>query len=529
MSDMLNRLQTTRPGYEAERQWHKLLLDAYRGTGGFQGNVKQPEAGFWGAAAESYSNTAATLNLAYRSSDSYIDRYHREDTDKFNRRIGVSHYLNYVKPTTNLKISYIVRKPHKRNNVPPALMEWIERSGYDKDARRRALVAAVFGYFLVFVDRPKPPAEALTMAQAGNLDPYVVMMFPSQVLDYSVDDRGVFNWVKFGTTSCEQPTWDAEAQELKRYTILTREDYQVWESIGNAEATSKDAGRHGLKVVPCVSWRADASVEDPVKADSINAEIVPEVRRLFNLLSELDENLRSTVFPLLIVPREATEEGTPAKQIGAENGLTVSPEQKNLPQYIAPPESVASTYETRIEKTIIEIFRMARVEYDKASGVRSNAQSQEQNFQQTNLSIVDFASSLAKADRETLILVGRMLGLSEAALDAIECVPHDSYAEAQLNDEIEQVVAAVTGLAIGNTAKGELVKRLMFRMLPGIGADLRAKIESEVDEALVKAEQEAALMQEAERKNLTAGVEEPDEDETKKAPPADNAPPRGGA
>jgi hypothetical protein len=490
VGDTLNKLEEKRPEYKRESCWHKLLLDAYRGSGGFQGSTKQPEAGFWGAAAESYTQFSTFVREDKYSAETYLDRYPREDIDKFQRRVQVAHYPNYVKPTTNLKISHIVRKPHKRNNVPDAVAEWIERTGWDKGFRSRALLSAVLGYWPAFVDKPA--------AGSKDMDPYVVMFMPSQLFQYSIDDRGVPLWVKFGTSYCERKAWDTEEITVKRFTILDRESFYVYEARGDGEP-QLNTGKHGMLGVPVVFWRSEASMEDSVKADSINSEIVPEVRRLFNLCSELDENLRSNVFALLLVPGasgDSSDGGGNPKEVGTENGLTVTPDQKNLPQFIAPPASVAETYETRIEKTIIEIYRMARVEYAKAEGTQTSAQSKDANFKQTNLSIVDLATSLAIADRETLILVGRALGVNEEKLQAIECVAHETYDEGELNDEIQQVIDTLT-LQIGNTAKGELTKRLVFKQLPGIGAEQRKAIESEIDEAIVEAEQESELLKEA--------------------------------
>jgi hypothetical protein len=516
LSTLKEKLEKKRAGYQQEGMWHRLLLDAYRGSGGFQGSVKQPEAGFWGSAAEAYRGFA-TLDISgvdiTSELDTYVDRFPREDIPKFKRRVQVAHYPNYVKPITNLKISYIVRKPHQRKNVPPKLGEWIDRTRWDDGFRRRALVTAVLGWWNALVDKPRVDPSARTAREAGDVDPYVVMMFPCHTRDYSTDDHGEYEWVKFCIDVASKPTWDSEEKCVKQYTVWTREGFETWHVDESTGATSEPVptanGAHKFGKVPVVPWRTDASVDDPVKADSINAEIVPEVRRLFNLHSELDEHMRGSVFALLIVPDRGVTHGSENKELGSENGLIVDPEQKNLPFFLAAPAEIAATYETRLEKTIIEIYRMARVEYDRASGTRSNAQSQQQNFQQTNLSIVDFAAALAKADRATLMLVGKALGCSDDELEKMECIPHESYAEAELNDEIEQVIAAVTQLSIGNTAKGQLLKRIIRRLAPGLDASTLKTIDSEIDEAIVKAEKERELTAAA----LAEGADEEQDDD----------------
>lgn len=507
-SSMKGSLDATRDGYEEECAWLRFLVDAYTGAGGFQGRIRQPPAGFWGAVAGAYK-VYATLGGAgaARDCDSYLDAYHREDRDKYQRRINVAHYLNYVKPTTNLKISYIVRKPHKRNNVPDALSEWIARTGYDKGFRRRALIAAVLGWFPMLVDMPRKPAGAQTRAEAGNLDPYAVLSLPCHLRHYELDEQGEFVWAKMATSFSRKPTWDADTERVTRYTIWTRTDFTVYETVNDGEPSTAVTGAHPFKKVPIVPWRSDTSVEDHVKADSINADIALESKRLFNLLSELDEHLRSQVFALLIYP-VSSPNPTDTVEVGTSNGLQVSAEQKNLPQYLAPPASVAATLEARIVATIIEIYRLSRVEYDRASGTESSAQSKQQNFEQTNLAIVDLATSLAEGDRETLILVGRGLGIAEDKLQAIECVAHESYASEDLSIELEQATVALTIRELGRQVRVELLIRLAQQLLPHMTPETRKIVESEIEEAVAQAEKDAAAAQAA---LDTGGDDDPDD------------------
>jgi hypothetical protein len=490
-------LEAKREKYDEEGTWLRFLLEAFLGCGGFQGRIKQPPAGWWGSAAEAYSNFAtATLREAPAlDHHTYLDRHVREDSEKFTRRIAVSHYLNYVRPTTLLKSSYIVRKPHTRLNVPPKLQKWITDSKYDTDFRKRVLSAAVLGWFPVMVNKPKGNPDALNASQAGNMDPYVVQMLPCTLLDYETDEQGKFLWVKTCTTMCRRAAFDAPRVTVKRYEVWTRADFRVWEISDTdgqlSEPVPVDQGTHDFGHVPCVSWRAETSIEDPVKADSINADIAVEARRLFNLISEFDEHIRGQAFALLVLPRR--EVAAPGQGVlGVENGLIIDPEQKNVPFYLAPPGDLAATFEMRIERSIIEIYRMARVEYDRASGTRSSAQSKEQNFEQTNLSIADFASALARADRETLILVGRGLGISQDQLEKIECVPEKDFATKELNEELEAVVEALK-LAMGVTFKVELLRRLNARLLPNLAPETLKKIDREIEESVGKAETDAEL------------------------------------
>jgi hypothetical protein len=513
----------TRPGFEQEGVWMRFLVDAYTGGGGFQGRLREAPSGFWGAVSSAYDGF--NLLTALRSTgggdgrfsdallDTYLDRHHREENDKFRRRVAVSHYLNYIKPTTNLKISYLARKPHRRRNVPPKLQDWIDRTNYDAGFRQRALVTAVLGWFPMLVDLPSRAGstEAQAQQQSGERDPYAVLTLPVQLIDYELDERGVFVWAKTALTFTRRATWDVEPQRVTRTTVWTASEFVVFEGVDGQAPAEVDSGTHPFIAVPIVSWRSDMSVEDPVKADSINRDIANECRRLFNLLSELDEHLRGQVFALLVYPASSPTP-TDSVVIGNENGLQISAEQKNVPFYLAPPSSIAETYEARIEASVIEVYRMARVEYDRASGTQSSAQSRQQNFEQTNLAIVDLAQSIARADRDTLILVGRGLGIAEPELQQIECIAYESYASEDLSLELEQAISALTIKELGPQAHIEILSRLAQQLLPQLGSDTKKIIESEIEESVAQSTRDAEMAAEA-AEAMEGAVESEDESE----------------
>jgi hypothetical protein len=493
----IDKLQATRDGYEDDAEWQKFLLDSYVGSGGYQGRIRRPLTGFWGQLAQSYSVFALLQRVSGKDVDTYLDRHDKEDDEKFNRRKNVANYSNYVRAITNLKISYIERKPNKRNNLPDELAAWIEDSGYDKEMRRRMLVAAVLGWFPMLVDMPQRPADAQTAAQAGKLEPYTVLNLPVHLLDYELDDRAEFVWAKLKSAYTEKLTWDAEAVQVERYTMWTRATFEVWERRGESgDATQiTPPTPHRFGQVPIIAWRADISVVDDVKADSMNADLVEKVRRLFNLESELDEHIRAQVFALLVWPGTAPA-GNEGATVGTGNGLEISPEQRNVPFYLAPPASVAATLETRVEKTVVEIYRIGGVEYERPSGVRSSAPSKENEFSKTNAQIASIAKAIADADRRTLILVGRAMSIPEDKLKLIEVVPHESYADEALGDELEQAIQALTITLLGKLAKIELLKRLAQKLLPGMSADTWKTIQSEIEEAVEQEATDTELLKE---------------------------------
>lgn len=522
MDDLKRDLEVKRHGYDDEGVWHRFLIDSYAGCGGFQGRVKQPPSGYWGMAAAQYTGfLAQVIPIKGAAGDNerhtYLDRYPREDALKFQKRIGLAHYLNYVKPIANLYVSYLMRKPFTRANVPPALEKWIEESDWDENARQRALRAVVLGWFPVLVDMPTTPEGARTAAEAGDMGPYTVEMLPMQIMDYGLDDDGdCFAWVKTCVRLKRKPAWNAETQDVERYTVWSKDDFMVFEIIDGRQVVTitEQPQKHPFGEVPIVVFRAGAAVNDAVKADSMIGDIAMESRRLFNLLSELDEHMRSQVFALLAIPARSPEQ---VQEVGTENALTFDPQATKEPFYLAPPASVAETYEKRIAATIIEIYRMARVEYDRASGTESSAQSKQQNFEQTNLAIADLARSLAAAEEELLELVGKGLGISDAELEKIEVVAADSYETDALNDEVDRLVTLLTVSQFGPTFQVELLRRIADRILPNLSPETRAIVQSEIEDAVKLAEAARAAVDSTTQQDTGEDDGDPD------APPDDGS------
>lgn len=492
--DLQMQLEQKRDGFDAECTFVRFMVDAYGGTGGFQGRVKQPPSGYWGAAAEVYAQFAQALNKGSESeTGSYLDRYPREDAPKFQRRVQVAHYLNYIKPIANLYVSYLLRKPATRK-LPEKLQKWVDDTKFDDGARMRALLSIVVGWFPVVVDKPAGNEAALTAEQAGtNGGPYTVQLLPCHLVDYYADDQGVFKWAKTCVKFTRKNDWKSAAQKVERYTIWTPESWETYDVVDGQLTTAQPrSGANTFGVVPIAVYRSSVNLDDPVKSESLLAAVALEGRRLFNTLSEFDEHLRSQVFALMVWPQMPGTEVAPSI-VGTDNALAYDGSVAHAPSYLAPPASVADTYEKRISATVVEMYRMARVEFTKASGTDSSAQSKEQEFEQTNLLICDLALAMAQAEKQLLTIVGLGLGISQAELDKMTVEPARDFSTEQLNDEVERVIALLTVRQLGSTFQAELLKRIVQRILPRLPKDIAAAIEQEIDDGAKQAAKEADM------------------------------------
>lgn len=504
MATLLDQLDTVRDGYGDECTWHKFLIDAYTGGGGFQGSVKQPPSGFWGAAAEAYGSGLFADASVAKVASSYLDRYPREDAEKYAARKAVSHYPNYVEPLTDLKLSYIAKRPPTVSGRPDEVEAWrkdMDGQGatFASALRVCRLRAAVLGWAPLLIDMPERPEGVLTRAQANaiGMRPRAVPLLPVNLVDYDVDDSGAFKWARIRTDYVDRPHPFAEPVKVAVHTTWwpDRFDrYEVRDDGGNRSAVQTHADvPHAFGRVPIAILRHKEDPGDPIKGLPMHAAVSKEAKALFNRVSELEEHIRSQVFLILVLAMSGDPSARGEVSIGTDNGLIVDPDQRNVHYYLAPPVSAAEILEKRIDTSIREIYRIARIEYGRAtSGQVASGTARKFEFAQTNEALADYAGELARWELHVDRLVATAFGVST---DEESIEPQTDFGVEDLQADIKNVMDTVS-LGVGATASKLLKFRVVEQQLPNMTADTRAAIEAEIDEIEAADAQETAFSRE---------------------------------
>lgn len=547
MDDLLQRLLKKRSGYEEDLRWEKFLMDAYAGTGGFQGRVRMPYAGFWGAGSELYGRASAG---AYESAaadesqiDTYLDRYPREETPKFQRRAAIANYPNPVEPVIDIKLSYLHRKPMTRAGVDQESVESFLKNadghGTPWDSMLRDTIhvrAEVLGGCPVLFDAPAAPegetVETKLRAQELGIAPRAIPLFGAQIYDWHFKD-GALEWVKIGTFFEERVDALSDAVVVHSIAIWYRDRVETYELV-----TEKGKGQEQIRgggpivrpnpwgVVPllvCVHKPAQL----PLRGLSAIGAIAKLAKRLLNYLSELDEHLRSTTFALLQVP---TNEPDKVGSVlgGSGNALPVKTDSNTEYKFISPDTSVPVVYEARIKATKDDIRQIARTEYgaNDTKQVKSGT-SRAFEFENMNRAIADTAGHFARFDQLALRLVALMEGASAAELEKILVTAPSKFDVEDLAQELEQALQAKT-LGLGPTATAEMLKRFVRQLLPNLDPKILEKIDGEIDEAMLAEEQARAAAKELMDKALAGEGEDeedpdadPDDPDATKVPPPD--------
>lgn len=511
-STLYQQLEATRDGYDEECEFHRFLLDGYTGSGGFAGKVKAPPVGPFGAASTMYTGVLSRLQKM-EAVDTYLDPYPREEHVKFKLRADAVEYHNYVEAITDLKVGYINRREFTATQRPESVSEWRKNcdgngTNWEELRAQHTLLAGVLGWRPVLIDARPAPVDTngepvirnRAQAREAGLRPYPVPLVPANITDYAHDDAGQLTYAKIKTISKRRPTWDADVETVTTYTIWTTETWVKYEVAGTSQdPVQVGKGSNPFKAVPLVIYRHAPDPLVPVVGRSMNAAITQVARAHLNRLSEFNEHLRGQVFALLVI---SSKDDKPEHTIGAFNGLPIDPEARQPHAYIAPPATVASTYETRLENIVREIYRVARVEYTRSTGNVSSGEAHAYEFAQTNAALSDFAVHIAKAEMEVDWLVGRYYGEPEDVLRASTVTPPASFDVENLTVEIKAAFDLISG-GVGPTATRLLKMRALRQVLRDMDADTVRVIEAE----LLAEEEQAAADRAAEEEAATLAAE----------------------
>lgn len=538
-------LRATHDDYASEALWHRFLLDAYAGTGGFAGRVRLPFASFWGSAAEDYGTALSTtvqgdLNDSESQIDTYLERFPREDVRKFSRRVAVSDYHNYCEPIVDVRHSYLNRKPMTYEGVDALRAgddSWWRQVGegmtWDELMTQRVrLRALVLGWVPVLVDVPRLP-ENVSVAQAREMKARarLIPLFPSNMLSWSYNaESGRLDWAKLRVCYTEQLGPMAPKTKVERFQLWSATEVQEWElrtdDQGNESLSGGGTVRHPFEEVPLVIFRAKPSPADRLRGLSIINSVARMNRKLFNYVSEFDEHLRSCVFGMLQVP--TADPKNPGTIVGG-NGNVLYLDHKSGRDFkwISPDGGVAQTYEPRIEKQVEEIHRVGRAQSGSGKQVAKSGVAQAYDFEGLNRAISDNAQSLAVAEQQVLRLVCKVEDPS-AKLTDVRVIAASKFDVEEMAKDLEEALTAVD-LNLGVTATARMKQRLVRKLLPNLSEDDLALIDDEIEEAAVRAEQEAA----ATREMLTQDPNDPtdppdptDDPAVGKTPPP-REPPKG--
>lgn len=434
--------------YTCNKLHWEFLRHAYEGTGGFR-------------------------------SGSYIEQHDKETNAKYLSRKKIRHYYNYCSPIIDTYVGHLFKKAPTRQSEIPEILDFYTdtaRGGkidINELMKEAATLAHVYGHCFIVVDKPSVTVETKRDEEVNKIKPYAYTLTPEEIIDWQLDSSGAFLWVKVKETHIlneDDPL--SKHTEVIKYRVWTETEWSLYSSDNGKYVLEKTAS-HNLGVVPVIIVYNRKGLKTPLPGIAEISDIAYINKRLFNLLSELDELLRGQTFSILTYQTDNPKDLADL-ELGIDRILTYGNDTE-MPEYISPAATAMQAYEARIKSTIDEIYRLAKLNY--TGGVSRSGVALAFEFEKTNQSLKDKAENLADAESKIASIVAKW---HDTDSDTIINYPEDFNIN-DLSKEIDNILTSLS-LGISDTFNKELKKASSRKLLPNLPEEKHMVIDLEIEE-----------------------------------------------
>ncbi len=330
---------------------------------------------------------------------SYLEKYSREDDDKYKNRQKIAYYKNDFMRKITRYIGYLFRKLPIRDVKQNPLLETflndcdkkgnsltVFMSDFSKEAKAK-------GVNVVLIDNIKEIPQSLQEQINQRALPYLVPIKPEQITEYKMDSSGRFEYVAFSDTIDLSEYKKPNVKNVIRYFDKT--SWIIYE-----EDKILESGEHNLGVCPIIFFSENGKFETFGEF----SQIAYLAKRRYNLVSEEDEIIRGQTFSILTVQGEPSD-----LALGVNNALFYSGDKE--PKFIAPSAENAKIIKEKIEKIDNDINEIA---YDIIT-LRANNESGralKMKLDGLNSSLSDFAIRLEDFEYRIFEIVQKYLNLN---------------------------------------------------------------------------------------------------------------------
>ena len=299
-----------------------------------------------------------------------------EDSTDFSERKDRAYYLNFCDTLPTIYNSYIFRneisrKPDEaleefRKNVDgkgTTIGDFVKKVGY---------YSSIYGVCHAIVDIPSSTKSGKTSkldVKRDNLYPYVRIIHPTQLKDWSVDDFGKFEWVIIESDYYKDKDPLQEREIVKCFKLITRDKWEIVDEDGKPisfDDGTPNSGTNSLGFVPIITMYHKNSDEDDKVGESMLKDIVYINIIILNWCSLIDEQLARNCFSQLIIPdkgeiAEAVKAGNvnPLVTIGSTSAFTFDGDSNHPPAFISPDTDSIVTIWKMISDHIKEMYRLS--------------------------------------------------------------------------------------------------------------------------------------------------------------------------
>lgn len=433
---------------------------------------------------------------AAKGGDSFITeenlKTHRlEETDDYTERTERAYFLNYCDAIPTVYNSYIFRGKIERK--PDDLIEAFRTNVDGKGThitdfmKKLGYLASIYGVVHVLVDIPESKKENPSIADVKNeeITPYCTIITPIQLKDWSVDERGEFNWILIETTYLNDLDPTMEREEELHYKLITREEWKVVDEDDapvNYEDDTPNSGSNDLGFIPMHTLYHKDLMDDKI-GESLIKDIVYVNRAIFNWCSCIDEQIERQTFSQLTVPDDgslAEEDGKdPLLKIGTSSIWTFNSDSKHPPAFISPDTENLTTVWKLIQDHVKEMFRLAGLQGGTSDLYTSKSGRQSQmNFLGVNSALAEKSRSYEKAENMISKIAYAQLGGDSSSYEDVRYPT--SFDVVALEEEIDGYLK-VMERNFSETFNKTLMKEISRKAIPLALTTTQKEIETEID------------------------------------------------
>ena len=324
----------------------------------------------------------------------YLISHARESDNKFLRRRQLAVYPNFTRKIVDVFIGFLWKQAPSRevDDLYNQFASNADGAGAKLDSLLASYqrLAMILGTVYIIVDKSREQGET----RANQSMPYLAVRLPGQLVSEKKNCAGQWESVTFSEID----------DGVTQYRTFTLNGWVVSKKPDGTEII--DQGLYNLGRVPVVRLHIAKPLQP---TDSRSQSWVYDLAGLnwdlYNCRSELRELFRAQTFAILALPVADDNEREKLKDmtISTENALTYNPSGGGAPGFIAPPADPVRLYMEQISSTVIDIYKVANLEF--VGGVQQSGVALSFHFQEANSSLRSMAEQCETAENEIANLV----------------------------------------------------------------------------------------------------------------------------
>jgi len=425
--------------------------------------------------------------------ESNLKSHRLEDSEDYSERKDRLYYLNFCDTIPKIYNSYIFR--HKVERAPDSALAMFRDNVDGKHTdigsfvKRCGYLASIYGVIHVLVDITESSKETPTKADVKleGIQPFCKIILPTQLKDWSVDDKGNFNWVLIEFTYYDDTDPAQERTEHIYYKVITRTEWWIEDEDGKKVSSFPDgtpaSGKNSLGIVP-IATMYHSDIDDDKVGESILKDIVYINITIMNWCSCIDEMIERQTFSQLVMPdngdlAELDEEGQePLHTISTSTIMTFPYDSTHPPSFISPTVNNINTIWKLVLDHIKEIYRLSGLQGGTSDLYTSRSGRQSQmSFLGVNSSLKEKASSYEKFENDISRLA--YIQLNEDLNNFVKVVYPSSFDIVALEEELDSIIK-IMEKNFSETLNKVLQKNIARKAIT-LPNNIMEQIENEID------------------------------------------------